>query len=817
MGSILKLLASALPDWSFTSRKSGPATVHVCHPPGLTELPSQGWKIHLSTTPRYYRRLLNSVLPIMCKYGFAFKVLAGIADVEVLNSGMLGEGQVGKVVTIYVADLHRIAQIASELNATIDTPGPLVPNEPQLVGGRPIFFRYGAFASTHVVADGEGRLQTALSAPDGSLVPDVRGALPPAWAPALPLPTVQVDRGAIVSVLENLLELVVLARLPRAGGHVLYAMDRSEARQGILKIGLRGDRALPDGSDRVSRIRKETRLLQKLRKLGYGSAPEVLAAASFGDAAALFMNEVAGSDLLDIAKSERHAACLSLLDCIEGLHVHGYRHNDIKPSNALYFGGRTKLVDFELATPLNIRCRSGTRIYTDKRGLDSIGPGRDWYACAMTILSCSAGMDLARLPGEKQVRSVCRELWGDVVFGVVCGILERDVEDLRRPDAQSLISAIAASPLAFSPSLQSSPPSSLNYIAATEPYETANGLWRNEHLFSSYVSEGINIGAAGILIAMLSFPRGENHARRGLSALQAAKRGPHGGLFTGDAGVAIALAAWGKRLVNDNLIDAAVERLKAAVGNVTSLDFFNGGAGVLFAGAVIGELTGRSQAKHAVEPLFQRMQDASTEDNVSYLGVAHGQVGLAMSAAYYASSVDDPHGVARAAQHLSDLVSMVEPDGRMLRQRQGGPYEKMNRWCHGGMGLLWALLALRPRVVGVDSWIDTLLGHFLSEDVLADPTLCHGMAGQLEVCRLARTLPSPYAAAADQRARHLVKLLRASEMELGTSRWHSESSLITTPDLWVGFGGPALQLRLYETPTADKAILTSEYFMGMSA
>src|SRR3954467_6261483 len=67
---------------------------------GTGPWPEQGWKLHLSATPRS-----------------AVEVLSSIKLLSAVNSGLFGISQIGKFITIYPSDDSHAVRLAVELDA----------------------------------------------------------------------------------------------------------------------------------------------------------------------------------------------------------------------------------------------------------------------------------------------------------------------------------------------------------------------------------------------------------------------------------------------------------------------------------------------------------------------------------------------------------------------------------------------------------------------------------------------------------------------------------------------------------------------------
>lgn len=130
-------------------------TANVVH----TQLPTQGWKFHISANDLAdYEKLLETMLPEFDSLGVAYKVTKP-SELDRLNSG----SQMGKVITIYPTPAFDINRFSPELRNLLGEDG-IQPVGDAQISGR-IYARYGKF---------RGENTHDLSAPDGKIVPDPR-------------------------------------------------------------------------------------------------------------------------------------------------------------------------------------------------------------------------------------------------------------------------------------------------------------------------------------------------------------------------------------------------------------------------------------------------------------------------------------------------------------------------------------------------------------------------------------------------------------------------------------------------------------------
>lgn len=148
---------------------------------GPRPIPSQGWKLHVSTIPRSYIALLHACLPILVDSGATFKLCASVSTLALLNEGGGGFSQVGKAVTVYPSDSAHARFLAERLHeATAGMGGPVVPSDFAFRPPSAVFYRYGAFVRRPVRLS-TGEIVNAVQGPNGALEPDRRVPKVPEW------------------------------------------------------------------------------------------------------------------------------------------------------------------------------------------------------------------------------------------------------------------------------------------------------------------------------------------------------------------------------------------------------------------------------------------------------------------------------------------------------------------------------------------------------------------------------------------------------------------------------------------------------------
>jgi len=209
-----------------------------------------------------------------------------------------------------------------------------------------------------------------------------------------------------------------------------------------------------------------------------------------------------------------------------------------------------------------------------------------------------------------------------------------------------------------------------------------------------------------------------------------------------------------------------------------------------------------------VWPAFGELEEPLT-------GAAHGCAGVALSLAEWSKCAPDDHARGVALDVFSRLFANGRTaDGGLMRSLDTTPTED-RLWCHGAAGYLWSLLV----GVGDDPLlrdaVDWSAKRFFSSSILTSPVYCHGLAGQLDLCRLLEAIER-FTARAQERAALIVGTLRLlAERRSGDVVWMSEEPETITPDLWVGFLGPAVALARHAA-MAEGSMFSPGWFIACS-
>ncbi|NIK59524.1 class III lanthionine synthetase LanKC [Kribbella shirazensis] len=406
------LCARPVPDgWD---HEAGEIWMHYA-PRGLA-LPSQGWKIHVSSCLEDAERTMAAVWEYCVPRGIPFKYLRSEAVLVMMNSKSAFRGSSGKLLTVYPADLSEFELVLKELDELLTgIRGPYILSDLRYAEG-PLFVRYGAFAERHCLSD-SGERVLAIEDPTGRLVPDTRGpvfatpewvTLPPFLEPHLTARNA-VTANDLAYTIENVIQF-------SNGGGVYLGRNRETQTLVVLKEGRPLAGLDVDGRDAVTRMHHERAILERLAGLDVVPALEdyfVLGEHHFlvqefidsnplqrlvvmrypltrPDPSPAVLQEYADWALGMLGKVTRAIQCL---------HDRGVVFGDLHPDNILIDADEHPvLIDFEVATLAEQQARSalahpGYVPPPDRQGIEA-----DRYALACLALGLFAPQTTMLVP-----------------------------------------------------------------------------------------------------------------------------------------------------------------------------------------------------------------------------------------------------------------------------------------------------------------------------------------------------------------------------------------------------------------------------------
>jgi hypothetical protein len=812
----------------------------------LANLPAQGWKIHVSCAADEAHMMVHAILPRLIEEGVAaFKLPASLQGVLVLNSELAGRTQAGKVMTIYPRDSTQAGGVIRALQSlwTSDR-GPCVLSDLPVSANAALFLRYGSFSSAAAAFDALGRPVNAIQDPAGHRLDDVRtvSGRQPLWAP--PPPCATGDGPAYSSGAEFSIRGRRHVRVQRLNVglrvQVELAVTVDDLRLVVTKRARRGVMGDLHGHDAISRLRNEYHMLRWVAPHGLAVA-EALDFEEDEASCALVQTHIDGTPLTNLSRDMLFSRLGGLAASLRSLHQVGVVHRDIKLANAVDAGGVVHLVDFELAAHVGEpdAIPGGTPGHMGPEGAAAApATSSDRFAYGAALFEGAIGVSAAALPvPNNRGRLIgCLQATGQPTLASLVKRLTSP-QPAERPDLSEASEALELlegwenqptfhdvrprSPRELRRLRRFACRSAVAAGFATRQYRVKQDggyAWRNAHVHATHLCHGLNIGAAGVVLGLLSLDTALGMAlftrdvREGASWL--ARRGPDEeahGLFSGNAGVALVLGVTGRRFGDGPLLAAAARALEAAANQSGDCDLFSGAAGVLWAGCLLSDVLEEDWPLRMVEAQARHLHSrAELVDGLcvwpasplfdpegrAYFGAAHGAAGSAMALAAWAVATGCEKSEQLAITVFDGLVDRaLSTSFPTLPEGPGRPARAPEYWCHGTAGLLWCLL----QATGLRNHLKRHVALcaaavFDQAPFVSNPTLCHGTAGLLELSRMLDGAPGAPPHARALRARG-IEALRLSFQRRGEDGiWSSEHPRDITPDLWVGFLGPAVAL-----------------------
>ncbi|MFE3093274.1 class III lanthionine synthetase LanKC [Streptomyces sp. NPDC059248] len=339
------------------------------HPAG-TELPAQGWKIHVSAAADNAASVLRRVHDYCLTHRLPHKFVPSPRLLHIRNAKYADRAGSGKFITVYPLGDETLQQVCDDLTALLDGEhGPYVLSDLRL-GDGPVYVRYGAFAARYCLGP-DGRPVVAIADPDGTLVPDPRGPSlkTPAWVtpPAFLRPHLEARAALGTTGMPYAIEAALHFS---NGGGVYRARDTRTGATVVLKEARPHAGLAADGADAVTRLECERTALEQLA--GLDCVPAVHEAFDIGGHHFLALEHIPGHTLntllarrfpLNVPEPSAEAAAEHadwaarihglVEDAVRRVHDRGLVFSDLHMNNIMVTEDETRVVllDFEAAFP----------------------------------------------------------------------------------------------------------------------------------------------------------------------------------------------------------------------------------------------------------------------------------------------------------------------------------------------------------------------------------------------------------------------------------------------------------------------------------
>ncbi|WP_214410657.1 class III lanthionine synthetase LanKC [Sphaerisporangium fuscum] len=625
--------------------------------PKERSLPSQGWKIHISSCLEDAERTLDTAWDYCVARGLSFKFLRGPRVVMMLNSKYAERGSSGKLVTIYPADVDELELVLKELDELLHgVRGPYILSDLRF-GDGPLFVRYGGFAERYCLTAGRERV-LAIENADGVLVPDRRGPSfsPPPWItlPAFLEPHLAARNAVTLAGLPYEIESVLHFS---NGGGVYKARDTRDGGPVVLKEARPYAGLDASGRDAVTRLRHEADILRRLDGLDVVPAlrdyfvlgEHHFLVQEFVDGQTLSQESIHRHPLTRADITPEHAAeftewALGMLDRVEravdALHGRGVVFGDLHPFNVLVAGERVVLIDFEVASPAEERKRPTLAHPGFCPPRDRLGVAADRYALACLRLGLFAPMSTVLIPLHRAKVTHLAELVCEM-FPVPRAYIDDAVRTILGEDAAGRTPgdrAMRELPLPGRAPWTEVRDACRRAILASATPE------RGDRLFPGDAAQfqpggGLNLanGAAGVLYALHATGAGRvpEHEAWLRERAFAPEPGTGLGFYDGLHGVAYAFEALGRRQDALDLVTLCLREKWERLGQTLYSGLSGIGLNLLHLAQATGERTLEEAALRVVDMVADRLGGVEDVPEVSggknpHAGLMRGSSGPAL-------------------------------------------------------------------------------------------------------------------------------------------------------------------------------------------
>ena len=713
------------------------------------ELPSQGWKIHLSAVPSNAGQQLSTVHRYCVGQSIAFKHLRTRSIVLAQNSKYAAREASGKVVTIYPKDLQQLEDALRELSGELaDQAGPYILSDLRY-GAGPLYVRYGGFDELWMENDGARAL--AIRKPDGTLVPDRRTPTfsYPDW---VPVPDCLAPHlAARKSGDPAKLPYRVAASLHFSnGGGVYLAHHETTGREVVLKEARPHAGLDRDHTDAVARLHREHAALERLS--GLPGVPRAHELFTVWEHHFLAMDRVPGLSLgswlarhypltrrdpteRDLpAYTERALALIDRLETLlDRVHGRGLVFGDLHPMNVLVDDDdQVALVDFELAFPVEGPGRPalgapGFRAPPDRSGFaiddHALAALKLWIFLPLNALLELAPAKLTGLVAFARHRFGLPDAYTD-------GLL-RVLAPRRQPHGETELDKLAPDWALVRKSI-------VTAILASATPERRDRLFPGDIEQFQAGGAGFGVGAAGVLYALHvagagRFPEHEHWL------LESVRREPppHPGFHDGTHGIAFVLDAFGYHEEADRLLATS----EALVEQTRDHSYGSGLAGVGLTLLHLGRARDRRDLRDRAIDIGARLAGTRPEPPGGFAraGLLAGWSGPALLYVRLFEATGEPDWLTLADRALCrDLEECVTTDDGSLQVRDGQartlPYVGVGS---AGVAMVAEHLAAHRPDAGSVANLAGLRESCRAEFVI-QPGLLHGRSGLLGALAMGR-------------------------------------------------------------------------------
>jgi hypothetical protein len=562
--------------------------------PSVPDIPSQGWKIHVSAIPVQAAEVLDAASGIFFDADVTFKYLSTPQRLSARNSKITPRGHAGKFITAYPTERQLHSTLEELENALLAFSGPYILSDKRWRSA-PVYLRFGGFRPLSI-AGTDGTKVPAIRDDKGGLVPDERNGSfsHPAWAPVPEflkswLDGRDPDADAIMPF-----QLTSAVKFSSAGG--TYRGTTLDGGDALIVKEARAHIAHDYmGRNAIDRLEHETVVLRALE--GIRGVPSVFWDGMLWENRFAALEHCPGIPLRSWvvanfpAYSMSPAAATSYLKSIlkigldlerilNEIHSRGWTHFDVHGDNILISETLgVSLIDFECALPVSdapveqIIAASGFRAIGKRTASKS-----DWHGLRQTVAFMLVPLirQAELVPDySHQTRSLAAAIFPDDpdVVQALTDVLSLLLDlDGRSEDAEAR-AYLAKDRWALRATLVPFVDDQSILTAIRSGYRSLQTKWKSkERLFPVHVyglekeSTGLTYGDAGVVAALLAVDDDLDVGKVGAEwpgivdrLAEQSMRGANTGLFSGAMGDLWALAMFDEKPIVQKVLDSRLD------------------------------------------------------------------------------------------------------------------------------------------------------------------------------------------------------------------------------------------------------------------